>query len=341
MKDQHDMDEARTVAVTGGTGFLGSNLTRRLIATGRSVTVLVRDAAKLGSLGLEPTRVVVGDIRDPAAVAQVVEGADAVIHTVSNFRTASQTRAEAQAVNAGGTRLVVEAAERAGVKRLLHCSTIGVHGHVADTPATEEAPFAPGDDYQETKLEAEQVVRARISATPMAIVILRPSSMYGPGDMRMLKMFRMLASRRFMMLGACEENFHAVYIDDVVDGFLLALTHPAAVGQTFFVGGPAYLPLRDYIAAAARAVAAPMPWLRLPYAPMHAAAVVCEALCAPLRIEPPLHVRRVRFFKNNRAFDIAKARRLLGYAPKVGLDEGLARTVAWYRSQGLLPPARG
>ena len=331
------MGEARVIAVTGGTGFLGSHVTRRLLADGHDVAVLIRDPAKLAALGLQPTRVVTGDIRDPEAVGRLVDGVAAVIHTVSNFRTAKQTRAEAEAVNVGGTKILLQQAERAGVGRFVHCSTIGVHGHVAVTPASETAPFAPGDDYQETKLDAELAVRARIGATPMAITILRPCSMYGPGDLRMLKMFRMLASRRFMMLGPCDENFHAVYIDDVVDGFLLALTHPAAAGETFLIGGPGYLPLRDYIAAAARAVDAPLPWLRLPYAPMHVAAVLCEALCRPLRIEPPLHVRRVRFFKNNRAFDIKKAQDLLGFAPQVTLDDGLARTVAWYREQGLLP----
>ena len=335
------MSEKRVVAVTGGSGFLGSHLTRRLLASGHSVAVLVRDPAKLGPLGLEPTTVVTGDIRDSEAVGRLVEGADAVIHTVSNFRTARQPRAEAVGVNVDGTRTALEQAERAGVGRFIHCSTIGVHGDVKVTPANEEAPFGPGDEYQETKLEAEEVVRPRIGATPMGMTILRPGSMYGPGDMRMLKMFRMLASRRFMMLGPCEENFHAVYIDDVVDGFLLALDNPAAVGETFLIAGAHYLPLRDYIAAAARAVGAPMPWLRLPYAPMHLAAVVCEGSCKPFGIEPPLHVRRVRFFKNNRAFDITKARERLGYAPRVDLDEGLARTVAWYREQGLLPAAPG
>lgn len=335
------MVEARVIAVTGATGFVGSHLTRRLLADGHTVAVLVRDPAKLQSLGLEPSRVVAGDICDAGAVGRLLEGVDAVIHTVSNFRTASQTRAEAEAVNVGGTRTVLEQAERAGVRRFVHCSTIGVHGNVAVTPATETTPFAPGDDYQETKAEAEEVVRARIGATSMGITTIRPCSIYGPGDMRMLKMFRMLASRRFMMLGPCRDNFHAVYIDDLVEGFLLALSHPAAVGETFLIGGPGYLPLADYIAAAARAVDAPMPWLRLPYAPMNLAAVVCERLCAPLRIEPPLHVRRVRFFKNNRAFDISKAEKSLGYRPAVTLDDGLARTVAWYREQGLLPAKSG
>lgn len=149
-------------------------------------------------------------------------------------------------------------------------------------------------------------------------------------------MFRMLSKRRFFMLGPCRENFHAVFIDDAVDGFVRALTTPGIAGQTFIIGGAKYVPLRDYITAAAQAVNAPGPWIRLPYWPFFAAAALCETVCVPLGIEPPLHRRRIRFYRNNRAFSIQKAQEILGYNPLVPLEEGLARTVAWYRQNGHL-----
>jgi nucleoside-diphosphate-sugar epimerase len=170
----------------------------------------------------------------------------------------------------------------------------------------------------------------------MEIVIVRPCSIYGPGDMRMLKMFKMLAKRMFFLVGPCKENFHAVYIDDIVEGFVLTMTTPGINGETFIIGGDSYLPLRDYIETAARAVGAPPPWLKFPYWLFYSGAVVCEAICVPLRIEPPLHRRRVRFYRNNRAFDISKARKRLHYAPKVSLEEGMRRTVQWYRENGYL-----
>jgi len=327
------------VAVTGGTGFLGSRLMSRLLWDGHHVTALVRDASRLVPGPHRPDRVVVGDIRDPAAVQDAVRGCDVAVHLVSNFRTASDPPRVSREVNVEGTRNIVEAVESQGVPRLVHCSTIGVHGHVRETPATEDAPFNPGDVYQETKLEAEKLVRSRIGSGGPEIVIVRPCSIYGPGDLRMLKMFRMLADRKFVLLGSGDSNFHAVYIDDLVDGFLRAMTRPEAAGGTFILGGPGYLPLRDYIAEAARALGAPMPWIRLPYAPMYAAGAVCEAICVPLRIEPPLHRRRVRFFRNNRAFSIERARRVLDYDPMVDLADGMSRTVAWYREQGLLGSA--
>lgn len=330
------MQGLKEVAVTGATGFLGSHLTERLIGAGYSVSILARDPARAEPFAGRVRRVVVGDIADRGALDTLVDGADAVIHLVSNFRTASGPPESYRRINLEGTRTAFEAAERAGVRRFVHCSTIGVHGHVRQTPATETSPYNPGDLYQETKVQSEQFLHGRMAGSAMEVVIVRPCSLYGPGDLRMLKMFRMLAKRRFMMLGPCLENFHAAYIDDVVDGFMRALTTPGIGGETFIIGGPAYLPLRDYVAAAARAVGAPPPWLRLPYAPFYAAGALCEAVCVPLGIEPPLHRRRVRFYRNNRAFALDKARRVLGYEPRIDLDEGLRRTVAWYREQGHL-----
>ncbi|MGI9285427.1 MAG: NAD-dependent epimerase/dehydratase family protein, partial [Pseudomonadales bacterium] len=158
-----------------------------------------------------------------------------------------------------------------------------------------------------------------------------------PGDIRMLKMFRMLKKRTFFLVGPCKENFHALYIDDAVSAFKLAINSPAAIGEIFIVGGPdGYLPLRDYIKQASDAVGAPMPWLKFPYWFFYSAAIVCEAIFVPLRVEPPLHRRRVKFFKNDRAFDTQKAVNVLGFKATTKLDEGMKNTVDWYRKEGLL-----
>jgi nucleoside-diphosphate-sugar epimerase len=324
------------VAVSGATGFLGSHLVRRFLSDGHAVAGLVRNPEKASQLP-DGAEAVIGDIGDAGAVERLVGGADVVIHTVSNFRVASGPPESYRRINVGGTRTILDAAIRAGVRRFVHCSTIGVHGHVAVTPGDEEAPYNPGDRYQETKLEAEQLVRSRTGTSSTEIVVVRPCSMYGPGDTRMLKMFRMLARGRFFKVGPCSENFHAGFIDDVVEGFVAAATTPGIDGEVFIVGGDRFLPLDEYIDTAARAVGAAPPKLRLPYGLMHGAAWACERLCVPLSIEPPLHVRRVRFFRNNRAFSIDKARRMLGYQPSVALEDGMRRTVDWYRSEGLLP----
>lgn len=326
---------ARRMAVTGAAGFIGGHLAAALSARGDEVRALVRKPEQAGALA-GVAQVTAGEVTEPGCLAPVMEGCDAAVHLVSDFRTAANPPERSWAINVGGTQHALDAARAAGVRRFVYCSTIGVHGHVRQTPATENAPYAPGDVYQETKVAAEQACREQIDRGGMEIVIARPASVYGPGDLRMLKMFRMLSRRLFLQAGPARENFHAVYIDDLVDGFLRLIDTPGIGGQTFILGGPGYLPLADYIATAAKAVGAPPPWLRIPYGPLYALSAVAETACRPFGIEPPLHRRRVRFFRNNRAFDIGKARDLLGYAPRVDLAEGMQRTVRWYREQGLL-----
>ena len=137
-------------------------------------------------------------------------------------------------------------------------------------------------------------------------------------------------------MGSGRPHYHLVYIDDLLDGYELALTHPAAPGEAFIVAGPP-LGLADRAgphrrAAHRRARAA----LLRAVAPIHLAGDLCEAICVPFEIEPPLHRRRVDFWTKNRSFSIEKARRVLGYAPKVDVEEGIARTAAWYRQAGWL-----
>jgi len=330
------MNTDRNIAVTGATGFLGRHLCERLLQDGYTVSILARNPEKAKVFAGRVARTVIGDITDRRAITELVEGADVVVHLVSNFRTASGPPESYTKTNLTGTETLLEISNKADVKRLVHCSTIGVHGNVKTTPASEDSPYNPGDLYQETKMEAELACHREMEASKMEIVIVRPCSMYGPGDLRMLKMFGMLAKNRFFLVGPCRENFHAVYIDDIVEGFMRAITVPDIGGETFIIGGPGYLPLDDYIKTAAKAVGASPPRLRFPYSLFISAAWLCEMVCVPLRIEPPLHRRRVRFFKNNRAFNIDKARKVLNYQPTVGLEEGMRRTVDWYRENGYL-----
>lgn len=321
------------IVVTGAGGFLGRHLTRRLTERGDVVRAFGHPASN-DEPRMQAAEFIPGDVRDREAVARAVSGADAVIHLVSNFRRGGSDKGEAAAINVDGTQNVLDAAVTAGVKRLVHCSTIGVHGDVQVVPADETAPFNPGDLYQETKLAGERRVWECYERTGLSVTVVRPISMLGPGDRRMLKLFRMIKGGRFIMVGDGEALFQPSYIDDVVDGFLACLDSDKAVGETFIVGGEEYLPLGELIGLIAGALHVPPPRLRIPMAPVVWAAAACESICVPLGIEPPLHRRRVSFFRNTRAFTIAKARRVLGYEPQVSLSDGIRRTIRWYQEHG-------
>ena len=170
----------------------------------------------------------------------------------------------------------------------------------------------------------------------MPVSVIRPGAIYGPGETRLLKLFRAIARGRYALVGSGRAYYHPVYIDDLIEGYLLALERPEAVGQAFIVAGPTYVTQRELAETIARATGGRLLPFRVPAAPLRWLAALCEAVCVPLGVEPPLHRRRVEFWTKNRAFSTEKARRLLGYEPNVDLETGVARTAAWYRQAGWL-----
>ena len=325
----------KNVLVTGATGFTGGALTRRLLAEGAAVTAWVRSAERAAPLAALGAEIRVVHLADAGAVRAAMARFDTVFHVAAAFRAEHDSLEAFRQVNVGATRVLLEAARDARVGRFVHCSTVGVQGEIDDPPADENYRFKPGDFYQQSKMEGELVAR-EFFGSPLPVTVVRPVGIYGPGDTRFLKLFRPIRRGRFVMIGSGRTLYHLTYIDDLVDGFLLAARRPEAVGEVFTIGGPRYTTLNELVAAIAKAVEGPRVRWRIPYAPVHAAAVVCARVCGRIGVSPPLYPRRVEFFGKSRAFSIEKARRLLGYEPRVDLEEGLARTAAWYRKEGLL-----
>lgn len=320
--------------VTGATGFTGGHLARGLLARGHRVRALVRDAGRASDLAGAGADLIVGDITDATAVAAAVAGVEVVYHIAAIYREAGISAARYRAVNAAAPEAIVEAAAAAGVRRVVHCSTVGVHGDIEHPPANEEAPLRPGDIYQVTKLEGERRARDAGERLGLEVAIVRPTGIYGPGDRRLLKLFRGVARGRFPILGHGRIYYHLTYIDDLVEGIRLAGEHPAAAHRTYILAGSEFTTLNDLVALVADAAGTTPPRLHLPVWPFWIAGAACEAICVPLGIEPPLHRRRVDFFTKSRAFAIDRARREIGYAPAVDLHEGIERTLRWYRTHG-------
>jgi nucleoside-diphosphate-sugar epimerase len=265
-----------------------------------------------------------------------VKDVDVVYHVAAVYRQAGIPASTYRAVNATAVGDLIEVAASAGARRVVHCSTVGVHGDIEHPPATEDAPLKPGDIYQLTKLEGEQVARAAGARTGMAVTIARPSGIYGPGDRRLLKLFRGIARRRFVVLGSGDIFYHLTYIDDLVEGFRLCGEVPAAAGRTYILAGGEVTTLNELMTVIAREAGVSPPRWKLPVWPFWLAGAACEFVCVPLGIEPPIYRRRVDFFTKSRAFDISRARSELGYTPRVDLREGVQKTLTWYRERGWL-----
>lgn len=326
-----------TILVTGATGFTGGHLARRLAKDGHKVRALVRNpqkAADLAELGIE---LAPGDLTDPASLAKAMEGIELVYHIAAVFRQESITEEQMWAINADGVRNMLDAAIAAGtVRRFVHCSTIGVHGDIKNPPANEETEYGPGDHYQESKLAGEKIAIAYMEQGKLPITIFRPGGIYGPGDTRFLKLFRPIKKGRFLMIGSGDVLYQLVYIDDLVDGIILCGTKPEALGNIYILTGNPAMSLNELVKQIASVVGSSPPKLRVPFWPVYWASYLCEVVCKPLGIEPPLFRRRVDFFRKDRSFSIDKARQELGYEPQVDERTGLAKTAAWYESQQLI-----
>jgi nucleoside-diphosphate-sugar epimerase len=328
------------VLVTGGTGFTGTALVRRLREAGHDVVALdYKDGLQCDALRAMGAEVVIGSVTDRAVVERSMRGVEYVFHLAAAFRELNVPHSFYDQVNVEGTRLVVEAALREKVWKFVYCSTCGVHGNVDDPPANEDAPIQPADYYQRTKYEAEPLVR-QLCSGKMEFVILRPAAIYGPGDPeRFFMIFKRVARGNFPMFGSGRTLYHPLYIDNLVDAFMLCLGPGVGNGREYLIADEKYYPIEEIVKGVGRALAVPLTINHYPVMPVVLAGHICEKLCKPFGIVPPIFPRRVDWYRQNRAFDISRAKQELGYRPRIALEEGLRRTGQWYREMGYLPAA--
>lgn len=325
------------VLVTGGTGFTGKALCLCLLELGHEVRALdYKEGLRTDELRERGVEVEIGSVTDPEVVRRAVDGVEVVQHIAAAFRETNRPPRYYHDVNVVGTKNVLDAALAAGVRKLVYCSTCGVHGNVDNPPAGEDAPIKPADYYQRTKYEAEPLV-AEYARRGLPAVTLRPAAIYGPGDPeRFGLIFRRVASGTFPMFGNGRTYYHPLYIDNLTAALLLAMENGRGEGQAYLIADEQYIEIEDLVRRVAKALGVEVRIPHYPVWPVVAAGHVCEKLCRPFGIEPPLFPRRVDWYRQNRAFKIERARRELGYDPKIDIDEGLRRTAEWYRREGFL-----
>jgi nucleoside-diphosphate-sugar epimerase len=326
------------VLVTGGTGFTGTALVRRLLSDGHSVVALdYKPGASARDLKRRGAEVVLGSVTDRALVSRTMRGVDVVHHLAAAFRELNVPERHYYEVNVDGTRNVLLAAARCGVQKVVYCSTCGVHGNVDDPPADETAPIQPADYYQQTKYEAEPFV-LDWNRRDLRTTILRPAAIYGPGDPeRFFMIFKRVARGSFPMFGDGRTLYHPLYIDNLIDAFIAAMNPDVGNGEAYLIADERYVSIEELVKAVGAALDVNVAVHHYPLLPLIIAGHVCETVCKPLGLTPPIFPRRVDWYRQNRAFDISKAKRDLGYRPAISLAEGLKRTAHWYRAEGYLP----
>ena len=327
--------------VTGGTGFIGSHLAEQGRKLGAEVVVLgladrPEEQANVELLRRQGVEVLPGSITDAELCGRAVRGATHVFHLAVAMREGAKSDQFFESINLDGTHALLEASAKAGVRRFVYCSTIGIYGHRAPGITREDSPLRPGNVYERTKVAAEGLVREFGARRSLPWSILRPADVYGPRDQRLLKLFKGVAGGRFPMFGTGEGRRHMVYVDDVVSGFFRACERERAVGDAFILAGPKACTLRELIEEVRKAAGSARYGFRLPLKPMLMVAGVVEDVSRKAGVEPPIYRRRMDFFWSDSEFDTTRARQALDWAPRVDLPEGIRRTLADYRSTGAL-----
>jgi nucleoside-diphosphate-sugar epimerase len=312
--------------VTGAAGFLGAHLSRRLAREGHEVIALdIRPRPP--ALAVPGIKYLHEDLRASERWRDTLGGVDTVFHLASVHLQVNAAENEYREVNVNAAVSLADACHASGVRRFVHTSTVGIYGHVRNPPANEDTPRNPTNAYERTKLEGEQSLLRAIERSGLDLRILRPAWIYGPGCPRTARLLRTIRKGRFFFIGPGANLRHPVYVEDVVDALLLAARGPVGARRDHIIAGPSAMPLRELVNTFAHAVGASPPRLRMPRPVAIVLGRAAEAGGRVLRRNPPFSRRTLAFFENDNAFDIAAARRDLGFAPRVNLPEGLQRTL--------------
>jgi len=321
-----------TVLVTGGTGFIGGRVARRLAAEGAAVRVLTHSPEKVKALAGDNIEIVQGNLRDAARMHEICDRCTHVFHAAASFgRRASQ-----QATNVDGTRNLMLAAAKAGVERLVYVSTIAVYGYGYTGDVTEDMPHHPGSVvYNIAKSQAETVVREVGKERGLPFAIIRPGMVYGPGSNAWTTVMFKLAKRNpTLFIGSGKGSTFPIHVDDVADLGITLLTHPAAAGEAFHCTpdpGPSW---REFLGEYAK-LAGHSNWLAIPVMPVRVLAPLAEAYMT-LRGTPQDIPTGLRLLEATVTYKMTKAKQRLGWQPRISLEAGIQGCAPWLREKGLL-----
>ncbi|NIS76036.1 MAG: NAD-dependent epimerase/dehydratase family protein, partial [Deltaproteobacteria bacterium] len=267
--------------------------------------------------------VIIGSVSSQEVADDAAEGADVVFHLAAAQHEMNVPDKHFTDVNVEGTRNMLEASIKAGVKRFVHGSTIGVYGEMEGV-IDEHTPTNPDNIYGKTKLEGERLVLSHKDR--LSVVVIRIPETYGPGDRRLLKLFRGIDRKMFFMIGRGENLHHLIYVDDLIEAFLKAAASDEAPGEVFLVAGKDPVTTNEMVETIADTLGKKIPGFRAPLFMFMTAALIMEKTLRPLRIQPPLHRRRMDFFRKSFRYKLDKARDVLGFEGRTDFRDGTKET---------------
>jgi nucleoside-diphosphate-sugar epimerase len=322
------------IAVTGGSGFIGSHLVERLVSEGHKVKAFARKTSNIKLLEKLDVKLVYGDVTDRGSVERLVDDVDVVYHVAGKVYMGSKK--EFWNVNVQGTVNMLEACLDRSIDRFVYTSTIGVMGSVRNPPADETGVYNPLSPYDESKCKAEKTALWYCRENGVPVTVVRPTVVYGPRNMYLLRLYHWIQRGDFRLIGGMNNLMHPCYIENFLDGVTLAAEKPRAIGEVYIIGDEKPVTWREYVNDIAEALGVNLPDRHVPVWVLRAVACFSEFKSWVFGSEPFLTRYWVEEITKNFAYDIAKAKSELGYNPKISLKEGVSRTVEWYKQNGFL-----
>jgi nucleoside-diphosphate-sugar epimerase len=321
--------------ITGATGFVGSHVAEACVARGFAVRTIARptsDTSLLDRLGVTVHR---GDLTDPAVVRVAVTDADVVVHCAARVGDWGPVD-DYRAVNVGGLRILLEACKGALLQRFVEVSTLGVYAarHHHGTDESEPLPDQHMDGYTQTKVEAERLALQYHREQKIPVAVLRPGFVYGPRDRTVLpRLVESLRAQQVRYLGGGNRAMNTIYVGNLVEAIFVAAENPQAIGQVYNLTDGEFVSKKRFIEAIARGAGLEPPTRSVPLwlARILASGMERRARRRGAKEAPRLTQARLKFLGLNLDFSIEKAKRELGYRPKVSFDQGIEETMAWYR----------
>lgn len=321
------------VLITGAGGFIGSHLVDSQLEQGHDVRAVDLHLDLLQHQSANPHLTAIrGDLTDEKLVKQLVDGIDIVYHLASAHLDVRLSDEHYRRVNVGATLSLLEAARQAGVKRFVHCSSVGVIGDVEQPPADETTDCHPTNIYERTKLEGEREALAYCRRTSFPVVVIRPAWVYGPRCPRTSKLMRTISKGRFFFFGNGQNMRHPVYISDAVKGLELCASAEGVNGEVFIIAGENAVEVSELVKVMSEVLGVRLPKLHLPIPLGLLAGYSLEAAFKLIGKQPPFSRRSVDFFLKHNAYDIGKAKRMLGYQPQIDLRTGIQKTIQFKMS---------
>ena len=318
------------VLITGAGGFIGSHLVDSQLEQGHDVRALDLHLGLLRHQSAHPRlEAIRGDITDSKWDKEIVAGVETVYHLASAHLDVSLSDEYYRRVNVGATLSLLEAARAAGVKRFVHCSSVGVIGDVENPPADETTECHPTNIYERTKLEGERGALDYFRRTGFPVVVVRPAWVYGPRCPRTAKLMRTISKGRFPFFGKGQNMRHPVYISDAVKGLQLCGCAEGVDGEVFIIAGEEAVQVSELVEVLSSELGVRSPKLHLPVALGLMAGYSLEMAFKLIRKQPPFSRRSLDFFLKHNAYDIQKAKRMLGYRPQTDLRTGMQKTIQW------------